>query len=180
LAQRPDYQDRCAEEGKRFLSHGSSSADLDSLTMIRGTLLESMRLIPPVWMQGRQAVQDCEMPDASIRRGDLVYMPQFLLHRDPRFFEHPDDFLPERWTGSFERGLHQFAYYPFGGGPRICIAEEFAMAEMRIALAHFLAQWRFQVDSSEMPALNPFITLRPKNGLKLRISRREGPNYKEV
>ena len=103
----------------------------------------------------------------------MVLISPWVLHRDPRYFDEPDTFRPERWMGNLAHQLPRFAYMPFGGGPRICIGQRFAIMEAVLALAtmaqRFTGKW--QSDHTITPF--PSITLRPKGGIWLRVESRE-------
>jgi cytochrome P450 len=124
-----------------------------------------MRLYPPAWGFGREAIADCEIGGYAILAGTTIIISPWRLHRDPRHFEHPTEFCPERWSGDLARRLPRFAYIPFGGGPRICIGNRFALMESVLILAataqHFRLEW--QSDHPVVPF--PSITLRPKGGI---------------
>ena len=120
-----------------------------------------MRLFPPVYLFGREALNDMSLGGYSIRRGDTVLMSQWLMHRDPRFFAQPEVFDPERWSAEFERTLPHYAYFPFGGGPRICVGRDVALVEAAVILATLTRQFGVSLNSSEEVAPWPTVTLRP-------------------
>jgi cytochrome P450 len=173
LAQHPEIQERLAEELQAVLNGRIPTLeDLSSLTYTDAVIQESMRLYPPAWLIGREALEDCTIGGYQINKGEQVILPQWVVHRDPRWYEDPLAFQPERWLDGLEKSIPKFAYFPFGGGPRICIGNHFSLMEMKLALA-ILFQ-RFTVSSCEEHALEvfPFITLRPQNGVYVRIKRR--------
>jgi cytochrome P450 len=135
---------------------------------------ESMRLYPPAWGIGRRAISDVEVGGYRIRAGTNVFILQWLTHRDPRFFPDPERFDPERWRVDPVRTgrLPRFAYFPFGGGPRVCIGAGFAMMEATLLLATIAQRYRFALLPS--PPVVPFfsVTLRPRHGLHVRIESR--------
>ncbi|MDX9972444.1 MAG: cytochrome P450, partial [FCB group bacterium] len=118
--------------------------DVPRLEYTRKVFTESMRLYPPAYMLGREAIEDVPLGEYVVPAGDMVVMSQFSIHRDPRFFEDPDAFKPSRWTPEMQEGLPRFAYFPFGGGPRICIGEAFAWTDGILVLATLALRWRFQ------------------------------------
>jgi cytochrome P450 len=91
--------------------------------------------------------------------------PTWVLHRDPRWFDRPLRFEPQRWLDGLAERLPRFAYFPFGGGPRICIGNHFAMMEAVLLLGTMVRDWSFQVDPGYRPVLVPSITLRPRHGM---------------
>jgi cytochrome P450 len=94
------------------------------------------------------------------------------MHRDARFFENPERFDPDRWSGDFAKRLPRFAYFPFGGGPRQCIGNAFATMEAVLCLATIAQRFRLDVSSDDRLHLVPTVTLRPKHGLRVCVSRR--------
>jgi cytochrome P450 len=100
-------------------------------------------------------------------------MSQWVVQRDPRFFDRPDDFLPERWTNEFEQRLPRFAYFPFGGGPRVCIGSSFAMQEAVLVLAGVAQQFHLGLSSGQKVEPWATLVLRPKNGIILQVKRRK-------
>jgi cytochrome P450 len=142
-------------------------ADLPRLTCTRSVVNEAMRLYPPADFLGREAVADCTIGEVPVRRGTNLFMSQWVMHRDARYFPDPLKFDPGRWTDAFERALPRFAYFPFGGGPRYCIGQTFAIAEAALALAVICNQFEFAPDPTFRLELHPGITLRPRAGVRL-------------
>lgn len=99
-------------------------------------------------------------------------MCQWIMHRDPRYFEDPERFHPDRWTEEFEKRLPKFAYFPFGGGPRLCIGSSFAMMEAALLLATIAQRFRLKVVPGHPIVPLPAITLRPKYGMPVTLSKR--------
>ena len=174
LGQHPEIQAQLAAEVHEVL--GSRAATVEDLPRLRFTeqvVLEAMRLYPPAWAIGREAVQDCEIGGYAVPAGTTLYMSQWVIHRDPRHFENPTAFRPDRWSGDLARRLPRFAYFPFGGGPRICIGNRFAMMEAVLILATIVQ--RFRLEWHRERAVVPFasITLRPNGGVSVRLSAHE-------
>jgi cytochrome P450 len=94
-----------------------------------------------------------------------------VLHRDPYHYDDPETFRPERWTDEMRAALPKYAYFPFGGGPRRCIGDRFAMQEARLALATMARDWTFEPVTEEL-SFSPSITLRPDGPVRLRVGRR--------
>jgi cytochrome P450 len=129
---------------------------------------EALRLFPPAWVITRQALADDEVEGRFTPAGALVVVSPFLIHRDPRYWDDPDRFDPERFAG----GDRSAAYLPFGEGPRLCIGRDFAQWEMRIALRRLCAALRFERVPGEQPKPMPEVTLRPSGGMLLRVTPR--------
>ncbi len=147
--------------------------DLPKLKYTEMVLSEAMRLYPPAWLLGRRALEDCQIGGYDIPANSIVLMSQYLTQRDPRYFSNPNKFEPERWTAEMRGNLPKYAYFPFGGGPRICIGEAFAWMEGELLLATLAQQWQFRHDPTHQVALQPLVTLRPKYGMRMRVERRK-------
>ncbi|HET6762093.1 MAG TPA: cytochrome P450 [Longimicrobiaceae bacterium] len=148
-----------------------TAADVPRLPYTRAVLAESMRLYPPAWAIGRQPLEDFEIGGFTVRAGSVVLMSPWLTQHDPRFFADPDRFDPGRWTTEMEAGLHRYAYFPFGGGPRKCIGEHFAWMEGIVVLATLARRWRLHPVPGHAVRTEPRITLRPLGGLPMRAER---------
>ena len=111
---------------------------------------------------------------ASSGRAGLrsLILPAWVVHRDPRWFEDPEAFRPERWAGDLARRLPRFAYFPFGGGPRQCIGNAFAMMEAVLLLATIAQRFRLTMEPGQRVTPTPYVTLRPEPGLRMRLARR--------
>ena len=146
-------------------------ADLQRLRYTEQVVLESMRLYPPVWGISRAALQDCEVGGYQISAGTTVFLSQWVIHRDSRFFDNPEAFNPDRWADNLKKRLPTSAYFPFGGGPRICIGKAFAQMEAVLLLATIAQRFRLIVQKDQKVLLQPSITLRPKYGLKMLLKK---------
>jgi len=148
--------------------------DLPRLPYTDMVLRESMRLYPPVWIIGRRALKPFRLGEFELPAQTNVLMSQLLMHHDARYFPDPERFDPERWSaGDVRNGaLPRFGYFPFGGGPRVCIGAGFAMMEAVLLLAT-IAQ-RFQIDliPGQTIEMLPTVTLRPKSGIRVILKRR--------
>jgi len=133
-------------------------------------LKESMRLLPPVWAIGRETQVPIQLGEHTIPAQIQLLVAQCVLHRDPRWYAEPDAFEPDRWLDPPQ--LPRFAYLPFGGGPRVCIGNHFAMMEAEIALNKIVAAFRFEALGPVPPPAIPSITLRPTGAVPVRITRR--------
>jgi cytochrome P450 len=132
---------------------------------------EAMRLYPPAFVMARGALQDTSIGGFPVRKGELVLMAPWLQHRDPRLWKNPLDFDPDRFLPQREAAIPRFAYYPFGGGRRICIGNQFALMEGQIILSTIAARVSMELLSRRPIELQPYITLRPKGGVHVRLHR---------
>jgi cytochrome P450 len=156
LARHPEYFARLRSEGMPF-----------ALQVMK----ESMRLYPPAFLLARSALRDTSIGGFSVRKDELVFIAPWLLHRDARQFEDPLRFDPDRFLPDREARLPRFAYIPFGGGRRICIGNQFALMEGQIILSTIGAHLDMELLSRKPVELQPLLTLRPKNGIGVRIRR---------
>lgn len=174
LAQNPEVERKLQAEVDAALGArpAATLADLPNLPYARMVLNESMRIYPPVWGIGREAVRECEIGGYRVPKGSQIWINQWVMHRDPRYFEDPERFDPERWSGDFAKRLPKFAYFPFGGGPRLCIGQSFALMEAALILATMARRYRLTLaeDANVVPL--PTITLRPRYGVRMAISKR--------
>jgi cytochrome P450 len=172
LALHPDAQARLEKElGVVLDGRLPTSEDLPALRFAEMVGLESMRLYPPIALIGRQAIRDCEVGGYPIPKGTFVALCQWVVHRDGRYFEHPDAFCPDRWIDGLAKRLPRHAYFPFGGGPRLCVGQGFAMMEVVLLLATIAQRFRFAVVRGHPVVPHPALTLRPKHGIKLVLQR---------
>jgi cytochrome P450 len=148
--------------------------DVPRLGCCERVVLEAMRLYPPAWGFSRRAKCDLELGGYHIRRGTTVVVCQWVTHRDGRWFDEPNAFRPDRWTGDFLKRLPRYAYFPFGGGPRVCIGKEFAMLEAVLIVAAVALRYRFSLVPGHQVVPRAYVTLRPGNGVKAALHRREG------
>ena len=146
--------------------------DLPRLDYTRKMLSESMRLFPPAWMIGRQAIADIEIAGHDVPSGTILLTPPFLVHRDARWWPEPRRFDPERFAEEEEDKRPRYSYFPFGGGPRLCIGESFAWMEGELLLATIAQRWRPRLEPGYPQGLQPQVTLRPKNGMRMRMESR--------
>jgi cytochrome P450 len=147
-------------------------ADLPNLPYVERVLKESMRLYPPAWVMGREALADCEVGGYRMSAGTTALMSQWVVHRDPRYHHDPKRFGPDRWTAEYEEGLPRFAYFPFGGGPRQCIGAGFAITEAHLILATVAQRFRMELAPDQRVEPFPSITLRPKEGIRMTLAER--------
>ena len=166
LEAHPEAEARLAAELQAVLEgQAPAPENLARLPYTQAVIKETLRLYPPLWMIGRQAVQRCKIGGQAVPAGSLVVTSPWPVHRLARFFPAPDQFRPERWLGEETAALPRCAYFPFGGGPRVCIGQGFAMLEASLILAT-VAQ-RFRLTTLGQPNLRPWttMTLRPPRNL---------------
>jgi cytochrome P450 len=168
LAQHPQVTDRLTAELRDALGgRPPTVADLPRLRYTDRVIHEVMRLYPAAYVFGRQAIAPCDLGRYHLPAGATVLMSQWVMHRDPRFWEEPDQFRPERWADGSVQRLPKFAYFPFGGGPRVCIGNAFAMLEAALVLATIGQRFRFTRLPGPEVRPRPTITLRPDGGVEL-------------
>ena len=173
LSQNPEAEARLHEEVDAVLQDRIPTvADLPRLAYTEMTLAESMRLYPPAWIVGRRALADYEVGGYAVPARSIVVASQWVTHRDPRYFPDPERFDPERFRPDVKAGRPKFAYFPFGGGPRVCIGEGFAWMEGVLLLATLAQRWRLRLEPGQEIAPAPSITLRPRRGLRMVLERR--------
>jgi cytochrome P450 len=146
--------------------------DLSRLPYTQAVVRETMRLYPPAWRVYREAAVDLEIGGFNVPKGTGLWMGQYLVHRDPRWFREPEKFIPERWLSEEIKTIPKYAYFPFGGGPRICIGNAFSEMEANLVLATILQ--KYDVESLPGQKIQPeaSMTLRPKHGIKVHIKKR--------
>lgn len=147
-------------------------ADVEQLPYTRMVFAEALRLYPPAWIIGRQAVAAVTIGNYTIPAGATVLVSQWVMHHDARYYPEPERFDPERWQPAVMATRPKFAYFPFGGGSRICIGEHFAWMEGILILATLTQRWQATALSAEPLVLQPGITLRPRHGLPMRLQAR--------
>ncbi len=166
LSLHPDVERRLREEVASVLGgRRPALADMERLPYTDRVIKESMRLFPPVWVTARSVVEDDVVSGYRIPGGSWVFMSQYLTHRDPRFWENPEGFDPDRFLPEAEAARPKHAYFPFAAGPRKCIGEGFAVMEARLILAAIVQRTRLSLVPGFRVELDPTITLRPKSGL---------------
>lgn len=173
LSQHPEVEQKLLTELQTVLAGRTPTfADLPKLIYTERVIMEVMRLYPPVWAMSRQALQDCEIAGYPIRTGDGVVISPWVMHRDSRYFEQPEVFNPDRWANDFVKKIPTFAYFPFSGGPRVCIGQSFAKMEAVLLLATIAQQFKLTlVPNQEIIPWTAF-TLRPKYGVKMLLNQR--------
>jgi cytochrome P450 len=173
LAKHPSVRQRLDTEHDTVLDDQPPAVrDLPELTYTEKVIKEALRLYPPVFTLFREARQDVELGGFRIRESTKLTLPQFHIHVDDRWYDRPETFDPDRWTAEMETALPDYAYFPFGGGPRHCIGMRFAMLELKTVLATLAQQVDFELRSDPAPDLDMGITLRPSDDVRMRVHAR--------
>lgn len=173
LAQNPEVDARLAEELRTVLgSRVPTAADLPRLPYTERVVTESMRLYPPAYALGRQATTATEVAGHHLDAGVVVILPTWVVQRDSRWFEEPEAFRPERWEDERTRRNPRYAYFPFGGGPRQCIGNGFAMMEACLLLAAIAQRFRLTLVPGQRVTPTPYVTLRPEPGIRMLLAGR--------
>lgn len=175
LSKNPGVARSVREEVRRVAGDAPiSAAHTRDLDLTKRVMEEAMRLYPPVWMTARSPNADDTLGGYHIPKGSLVLTSPYVTHRHPDHWEDPEGFDPDRFLDEKSGGRHRFAYFPFGGGPRICIGNHFAIMEAQVILATILRNNRLDLIPGASVELEPVITLRPKDGIQMRPFTVEG------
>ena len=170
LSQHRHVEEKLIAEWQDVLAGSAPTVKhLPRLPYTAAVIAESMRLFPPVYVIGREATVDMELGGYRVKRGYTVLMSQWVNHRDPEYFPSPEEFRPERWEDGLARRLPKFAYYPFGGGQRICVGADFALMEAAIILATVGQRYRFTLDPDAAIEIKPQITLMPAHSIPVTL-----------
>lgn len=173
LAQYPEVEKKLCSELRGVLNGKSPEMqDLSKLPYTERVVKEAMRLYPPAWAVVRKALKNCEIGGYPVPAGATVVMSQWVTHRDPRYYEQPDRFNPDRWLDERAKAAPKFAYFPFGGGPRTCIGASFAGMEAALVLATIAQRFQIRVAQDSPVEAVPTITLRPRHGIQVVLARR--------
>lgn len=173
LASHPDIQRQVHGELDRVLRERTPAwPDIEQFVVLENVIREALRLYPPAWSTVRRANQNCHVNGTDIPAGSVVVMSQYVLHRDRRWFAQPEQFCPERWhhgPAAYPKG----AYFPFGIGPRRCIGEPFAWAEIILTIATLAQHWQVEAVPGSPTTLRPGTSLQPAHAITLRVVRRK-------
>ncbi|MEK6325204.1 MAG: cytochrome P450 [Acidobacteriota bacterium] len=168
LSQNPEFAARLHEEIDTVLAGKLPTADdVARLRYTEMVFAESMRLYPPAWTLGRRVLSDYQVGQYTVPAGSIVLMSPWVMHHDPRFYPEPFTFDPDRWTAEAREARPKFAYFPFGGGPRVCIGEQFAWMEGALLIATIAQQWKMRLAPDQRVEPKAMITLRPKYGMRM-------------
>jgi len=173
LSQHADVERTIADEVDRVIGDARPGfAHVDRLVCTRRAIDESLRLYPPAWGYSRQALADDEIGGYRVPKGSLVFLIPFVIHRRPKLWPDPDRFDPERFAPAQESARPRFAYIPFGGGPRGCIGNQFALVEAQLIVATVAQRFRVELAPDQDVRPEPLITLRPTPGIRARVTKR--------
>ncbi|MEL7085884.1 MAG: cytochrome P450 [Cyanobacteria bacterium P01_A01_bin.3] len=166
LAQHPEEESKLRAEIDAIVGDRLPTlSDLSRMSVLGKVLNESMRLYPPAWIVGRELTDDYQIGEHSLKRGTVLYMSEWVVHRNARYFPEPEKFCPDRWNDQYEQQLPRCAYFPFGAGPHVCIGKSFALMEAKLILVAILQRYRLSLVDEESIELLPSITLRPSSGV---------------
>ena len=170
LATHPESDARLHDEVAQVLGGALPTAnDLEHLTYIAAVFHEAMRLYPPAWVITRRARTEQKVVGHSLPRGALVVLSPYVTQRHPDFWDEPDAFRPERFLESTSEGRHRYAYFPFGGGPHLCIGNHFALVEAALIIATVIQRYRLEPVEESSVVVDPGVTLQPKGGLPMHV-----------
>jgi cytochrome P450 len=173
LSQHPGVEAKLLDELREVLGDRAPTVeDLPRLRYTQMVLKESMRLYPPAWSISREAKEECEIGGYRVPAGAQLFIVQWVIHRDPRHFEDPQAFVPERWRDGYGERIPKYAYLPFGAGPRLCIGSSFAVMEATLLLATIAKRFRLGLASGRRVVPQPSVTLRPRGGIEMRLEER--------
>lgn len=166
LAQHPAVEARLEEELRSVLGgRAPDVADLARLPYLHAVISEVLRLYPPAYILARVAVAPFQIGECDFPAGETLLLSQWVMHRDPRFYDDADAFCPERWLDGLADRLPPGAYFPFGDGPRRCIGQGFALLESALVIATVAQRFRFRLERGRHAVPEPLVTLRPKRGI---------------
>jgi cytochrome P450 len=181
LAQNPHVEEKLHAELDSVLN--GRTPTLDDLPQLKYTghiLSESMRLYPPAWAVARLAVEEQELAGYPVPKGTGIAAVSWVVHRDPRWYDNPEQFIPERWEGDLLKKNPRFAYFPFSFGARQCIGSSFALMEANLVLATIAQQFRFRLVSGHPVVPLASITLRPRHGLQVVAESRAASSFAQT
>jgi cytochrome P450 len=174
LAKNPDVQARLAEEIDSVLGDRlAGGADYEKLPYTRKVWSEILRFYPPVWILTRRVVRDLPVSGGTMQAGSILFVSQYVIHHDPRWYPDPERFDPERFSDEEVAGRHPYAYFPFGAGIRGCVGSPFADLEGVLLLATIVQRWKI----SPVPGFEPValmrVNIKPKSGVRIKLDRRK-------
>ncbi len=174
LATHPEIENKLLGHVKNVLGDEKPSFErIRELDYTLQVVEESMRLFPPAWITDREPLEDDEFEGIKIKKGQDIIAFIYGVHHNPKYWANPEEFNPDRFSIENKKKHVPYSYMPFGGGPRLCIGNNFALMEMQFVLAEMIRKYKVEVIPEQKIELNPLITLRPRYGLKVRISKRK-------
>jgi len=176
LSARPDCLERIRQEFDSVLGDAPlSHADVPKFEFATQVIQESLRLYPPFWMIDRMAIEDDRVGDVVIPKGSMVIVYVYGAHHAPRYWENPETFDTSRFTKAAEKQRTPFTYVPFGGGPRGCIGNHYAMLQILMILSDLLRKYDFQLAPGQTIEARPMVILRPKHGIRMTFTHAVAP-----
>ncbi|HUA00282.1 MAG TPA: cytochrome P450 [Candidatus Aquilonibacter sp.] len=173
LSQKPEVAERLYDELQGVLGGRSPEVgDLQRLPYLQAVMNESLRMYPPAYILARMAIEPCQIGGYDIPLGSTILLAPWVTHRDPRFYDEPDVFRPERWLDGLMQRLPAGAYFPFGDGPRRCIGQGFALMEAAIVIATLAQKFRLSLLPGQDVTPEPLVTLRPRNHIRMKLHAR--------
>ncbi|MFD6210602.1 cytochrome P450 [Peribacillus sp. NPDC060253] len=179
LSQHPDIQTKLFNEVDSIIgSRTPKPDDFMKLTYTQQIIHEALRMYPPLYILSRGVAEDVTIGGYSFKKGDMIVLSSFVMQHKPEYFHQPDSFIPERFENNHMKTLPAFAYFPFGGGPRVCIGNHFAMMEAVLVLACIAQRYRIRL-ADDHHEVTPYtsLSLRPKGGLRMVVEKREGKDF---
>ncbi len=173
LDENPQVVEKLLEEEKNVLNGRIPTIDdLRSLEYTRMVIDETLRLYPPAWIIGRHALGPDKLGEFDIPKNTNCLIPVYYIHRDPKLWDNPEAFVPERFSRDNSKGRHKFVYFPFGGGPRLCIGNNFALMEMQVIVPMVVRALKLTKPQGFSFKKDPLITMRPSPHMRMKVSKR--------
>lgn len=174
LSQNPDKEAKMVSEIDEKLNAGVelNFQNILSFQYVRQVIDESMRLFPPAWMLGRRNYEDDVIGGYHVKKDTNVLVPIYYLHRSAKYWQQPTAFMPERFAPELKQQIDRYVYFPFGGGPRLCVGNNFALMEMQLILIQLYRHFTFQLEPNFTVEPEPLITMRPKYGMRMKVVKR--------
>ncbi len=172
LATHPEILSKLRAELDALDTDKPGFADLPKLEYCKCVIEEAMRLYPPAWITDRVAVADDQVAGIDIKKGSIVITYIYGVHHSNLLWDNPEKFDPERFRKANKKEHKPYSYFPFGGGPRLCIGNNFALMEMQFILARMAKRFDFEIDPNQQIVAQPLVTLRPRYGIKAKLKKR--------
>jgi len=173
LSRNPHAEAKLHEELHGVLAGRASGVeDFPRLPYLRAVMNEVLRLYPPAYILARETMEPCELGGYEIPVGSTVVISQWIMHRDPRYYDDPESFRPERWLDGLQDRLPPGAYFPFSAGPRRCIGEGFALLEAAIVISLLAQKFKFRLVPGVEIVPEPLVTLRPRHAIQMTVHAR--------